>query len=175
MTKARTTIVTEASSSAPQLPSRELVGIFSQAQPLLDCIKALQTKGFSHQQLSILSSHEAIEAAAEDGGTWQDRLMPLLSETRYEVPLVSGLLIALAGGPAAAVVGGLAAAGVGVMAIKDLLEQTIALPNSEAFAEAVRTGEILLWVAVPDQASEQAAHALLESHGARNIHLTERG
>jgi hypothetical protein len=101
--------------------------------------------------------------------------MPLLSETRYEVPLVSGLLIALAGGPAAAVVGGLAAAGVGVMAIKDLLEQTIALPNSEAFAEAVRTGEILLWVAVPDQASEQAAHALLESHGARNIHLTERG
>jgi hypothetical protein len=151
-----------------------VVGIFSQPRPLLDCIKALQAQGFAHDQLSLLSSHEAIEAAAEGGGSWQDRLMPILSETRYEVPLVSGLLIALAGGPAAALVGGVAAAGVGVMALKELLDEAISLPNTEAFADAVRSGEILLWVAVTDSASEQTAVSLLEGHGARNIHLTER-
>jgi hypothetical protein len=152
-----------------------VVGIFSQSQPLLDCLKALQQQGFAHDQLSLLSSHEAIEAAATDGGSLQQRLMPLLSEARYEVPLVSGLLIALAGGPAAALVGGIAAAGVGVMALKELLDEAIALPNTDAFADAVRNGEILLWVSVSDSASEQAARSVLEGHGARNIHLTERG
>lgn len=166
--------MTEVSSPSPATPSRELVGIFAKPRPLMDCLRALQSAGFAHEDLSLLSTHEAVEAAADDGGSLQDRLMPLLSEARYEVPLVSGVLIALASGPTAAVLAGIAAAGVGVIAVRELLDEAMSLPDTEAFADAVEAGEILLWVAVSDSVQEERARTLLSAHGARNIHLTER-
>lgn len=167
--------MTDTQTSMTPPPSRELVGIFASPAPLTACIKDLLAAGFGHSSLSLLSSHEAIEAADQDGAVWQDRLMPLVNEARYEVPLVSGALIALASGPTAALVAGLAAAGVGLAALKELLEETIALPNSAAFAEAVAAGEILLWVEVADDPREQKAAAILEKHGARDLHVNVRG
>lgn len=156
-------------------PTRELVGIFSRPEPLTACIQDLLAAGFDHSGLSILSSHEAIEAADSNEAAWQDRLMPLLSEVRYEVPLVSGIVIALSAGPTAALLAGAAAAGVGLAALKELLEETTALPNSEAFADAVKAGEILLWVEIPTAEREQVAQDLMTQHGARDLHVNVRG
>ncbi|SIS90272.1 hypothetical protein [Insolitispirillum peregrinum] len=172
--------MTDATPSSSSLPSgqqatRELVGIFARPEPLTACIHDLLAAGFGHANLSVLSSHEAIEAADTNEAAWQDRLMPLVNEARYEVPLVSGLLVALAGGPTAALIGGVVAAGVGLAALKELLEETIALPNSDAFADAVKAGEILLWVEVTDADREQLASSLLVKHGARDLHVNTRG
>lgn len=150
---------------------RELVGLFQSPAPLEACIRDLIDAGFSHEDLSLLSSHEAIEVAAADGESWRDRLMPLLTETRYDVPLVAGTLIALATGPTGALIAGLAAAGVGAAALKEIISEVISFPDTNDFAKAVSAGEIILWVAVTDAPAEKTARDLLTRHGARNIHI----
>lgn len=151
--------------------SREVVGIFSRPAPLEACIKDLLKAGFEHQDLSVLSTHEAIEAVDTEGYTWRDRLLPLLSENRYEVPLVTGAIIALSSGPVGAAIAGLAAAGVGAAALKEIFDEVVSLPDSEDFAEAVKAGEIILWAAAPTAERETAARDIMAAHEARNIHL----
>lgn len=164
--------MTETVPSAPV--SRELVGLFTDPKPLIAAIKDLLAAGFDHADLSVLSSHEAIEAVDPEGQSWRDRLMPLLIEPRYEVPLVTGALIALASGPVGATIAGLVAAGVGGAALKELFDEVVSLPDTEEFAEAVKKGEIVLWVHVPDAPAEGRARPILERHGARNVHIVER-
>lgn len=156
--------------SAPR-HTREVVGLFTRPEPLEACIKDLLKAGFDHQDLSVLSSHEAIEAVAGDGQTWRDRLLPLLSETRYEVPLVAGALIAVSSGPVGAAIAGLTAAGVGAAALKEIFDEVVSLPDTDEFAEAVRAGEIVLWAATPTADREAMARDILARHDARNIHL----
>lgn len=155
-------------------PPRELVGLFSEPAPLITAIKDLLAVGFDHADLSVLSSHEAVEAADPQGQTWRDRLMPLLDEPRYEVPLVTGALIAIASGPVGAVIAGLVAAGIGGAALKEMFEKVVSLPDTQEYAEAVEKGELVLWVAAPDATTENRARSVLERHGARNIHIVER-
>lgn len=154
-------------------PSREVVGIFSRPAPLESCIKDLLKAGFEHQDLSVLSSHDAIEAIDADGYSWRDRLLPLLSENRYEVPLVAGAVIALSSGPVGAAIAGLTAAGVGAAALKEIFDEVVSLPDTEEFAEAVKAGEIVLWAAAPTPEREAEAREILARHDARNIHLHE--
>ena len=118
----------------------------------------------------MLSSHEAIEAASADQPSLKDRLLPLLSEMRFEVPLVTAGLIALASGPAAATFAGLVAAGVGAVAVKELIDQTTSAPDPERFAEALKNGAVVLWVAVGDQEQATKARDILSRHGAVDIH-----
>lgn len=155
-------------------PPRELVGLFSEPEPLVKAIKDLLGAGFDHADLSVLSSHEAVEAADPQGQTWRDRLMPLLDEPRYEVPLVTGALIAIASGPVGAAIAGLVAAGVGGIALKEMFEKVVSLPDTQEYAEAVEKGELVLWVSAPDAAAENRARPVLDRHGARNIHIVER-
>ena len=155
----------------PVRPVRELVGLFTTPDPLEACIKALLAAGFAHEDLSVLSSHAAIEAADPEGLSWRDRLLPLLSESRYEVPLVAAGLIALASGPTGAIIAALVAAGVGGAALKEVFEEVTSLPDTEEYAAAVEAGELVLWIAVPDAETEARANARLQHHGARNIHL----
>lgn len=151
---------------------REVVGIFSTPEPLEKAIKELLADGFAHADLSVLASHEAIEAAS--GVDWTERLMPLLTEMRYEVPLVTGALIAVATGPIGAAVAALTAAGVGAAALNELFNEIVSLPDTEEFAEAVRAGEIVLWAVVADASKEAAARATMERLGARNVHIHAR-
>lgn len=155
-------------------PPRELVGLFSEPEPLIQAIHDLLGAGFEHADLSVLSSHEAVEAVDPYGQSWRDRLLPLLDERRYEVPLVTGALIAIASGPVGAAIAGLVAAGVGGMALKEMFEKVVSLPDTQEYAEAVEKGELVLWVSTPDAATEDRARQLLEKHGARNIHIVER-
>lgn len=156
--------------SPPSL--REVVGIFSTPEPLEKAIKDLLAAGFEHADLSLLASHEAIEVASD--ADWSARLMPLLTETRYEVPLVAGAMIALAAGPVGAAIAGLTAAGVGAAALHELFDEITSLPDSEDFAEAVRAGEIILWAVATQPEREGEARAVMERLGARNVHVHER-
>lgn len=156
------------------LPPRELVALFSEPAPLVATVKELLSAGFAHADLSVLSSHEAIEAADPQGQSWRDRLMPMLDEQRYEVPLVAGALIAIAAGPVGASIAALVAAGVGTAALKEMFEKVVSLPDTQEFAEAVEQGELVLWVDATSDDAEARARPILERHGARNIHIVKR-
>lgn len=156
-------------------PIREVVGTFADREHFQAAIDDLLKGGFARTDLSVLSSHESIDAAsAGPGKSWKDALVGLVGEMKYEGPLVAAGLIALAAGPVGAVIAGLVAAGVGGVAAKELLDEVAALPDSEQFTKALTAGSVVLWVSVADKAAEERAKAVLHDRGAQNLHAFER-
>lgn len=156
-------------------PTREVVGTFADREHFQAAVDALLKAGFARTDLSVLSSHESIDAAAAPSGkSWKDALVTLVGELKYEGPLVAAGLIALAAGPVGAVIAGLVAAGVGGVAAKELLDEVAALPDSEQFAKALAAGSVVLWVSAADGAAEAKAKAILHDAGAQNLHVFER-
>jgi len=151
---------------------REVVGILSSRPDFDTAVKALLQAGFDRSDLSVLSSHDSLDAAG--AGSWKDSLVSLLGELKYEGPLVTAGLIAIAAGPVGAVLGGLIAAGVGGAAAKELLDDLTARPHAAEFASALAAGNVLLWVQVTDAASEARAQAILQAASATNVHTNER-
>lgn len=149
---------------------REIVGVFADRERFEGAIEALAKSGFRHSDLSVLSSHDPIEALDPPGKTVREILLPFLDEMRYDAPLVAAGLIALAGGPTAALVAGLLAAGVGGVAAKKILGEIVAAPHTENFQRALDAGSLILWVAVEDVGKETLAREILARFGAENVH-----
>lgn len=160
--------------NATRPPIREVVGLFDERAGFEWAVDKLLRKGFEHSDLSVLSSHESLEAAGREGKPWRDVLVALLGDLKYEGPLVAAGLIALAAGPVGATIASLVAAGVGGAAAKELLDEVTARPHSEDFARALEAGGVILWVAAPDALKEEKAKAVLREAGATNIHVNER-
>ncbi|WP_205762545.1 hypothetical protein [Magnetospirillum aberrantis] len=158
----------------PAATTREVVGTFADREHFQAAVDALFKAGFVRTDLSVLSSHESIDTAAQSGKSWKDVLVALVGETKYEGPLVAAGLIALAAGPVGAVIAGLVAAGVGGVAVKELLDEVAALPDSAAFAKALKDGSVVLWVAAADAGAEDRAKTILHDAGAQNLHVFER-
>jgi hypothetical protein len=155
-------------------PTREVVGTFADREHFQAAVDALFKAGFARTDLSVLSSHDSIDAAGRDGRSWKDALIALVGELKYEGPLVAAGLIALAAGPVGAAIAGLVAAGVGGAAAKELLDEVAALPDSDEFAKALAAGSVVLWVSVADAAREERARTILHDCSAQNIHVFER-
>lgn len=153
---------------------REVVGAFSRRPDFDQAVSALLKAGFSRSDLSVLASHDSLEAASADAKSWKNRLVGLLGELKYEGPLVTAGLIAIAAGEVGVVLAGLIAAGVGGAALKELMDEVTAQPHAAEFAAALAEGSILLWVDVPDLDRENRATALLSASGGTNIHTHER-
>lgn len=154
---------------------REVVGLFADRAGLEAAIKDLRASGFNRTDLSLLTSHESIDVSDETSGlSLRERLLPLLTEWRYEVPLVGAGLIALASGPTGAAIAALVGAGVGVAAVRDLVDEVTSLPDTEEFARELEAGAVALWVYVGDDpAKETKARDILREHHASNIHMHE--
>ena len=165
----------ETDPKTPAALGRELVGVLHDRDQFERAVNALLAAGFQHADLSVLSSHESIDAAGAVGERWQDAVTALVGDLKYEGPLVSAGLIALAAGPVGSVIAGLTAGGVGVAAVRELLAEVTATPHTEDFSRALAAGSIILWVAVPTSDHEARARKTLESVGAENIHLYEGG
>ena len=134
-------------------------------------VEALLAHGFVRADLSVLASHDSIEAAGHPASTWQDASVALLGDLRYEVPLIASGAIVLAGGPVAATIAAVIGAAVGSVAAKDLLQEVTAKPHTEEFARAVDAGSLILWVNVADDTGLEKAVRLLREHGATNVHI----
>lgn len=161
--------------SDPHVPAtREVVGTFSDRAHFEAAIDRLLNAGFSRADLSVLSSHDSLDVAAHQGKPWKDVLTALVSEVKYEGPLVAAGLIALAAGPVGATIAGLVAAGIGGAAFKELLDEVSAIPDSDDFARALAAGSVILWVMVKDQLEEERAKAVLLDAEAQNVHVFER-
>jgi hypothetical protein len=160
--------------TAPKTLRREVVGVFSRRTDFDSAVSALLAAGFTRSDLSVLASHDSLEAASADSLSWKTRLVGLLGELKYEGPLVTAGLIAIAAGPVGAVLGGLIAAGVGGAALKELMDEVTAHPHAAEFAAALTAGSVLLWVDVTSQTDDGKVTNILQSFGATNIHANER-
>ncbi|MGB0670117.1 MAG: hypothetical protein ACPGNT_01365 [Rhodospirillales bacterium] len=149
----------------------EAVGLFSSREAFEGCVKALLAAGFEREDLSVLSSHESLEAAESAGENWRDVLASIAGDIRFEAPLVASGAILLAGGPVAATLGAAIAAAVGAVAVRDLVGRVTSTPDTDDFARALGYGGAILWVRSDDPARLQTALDLLTVHGAENAHL----
>ncbi len=153
---------------------REVVGLFADRDSFEAAIAALTEAGFDHPDLSVLASHESIDAAGAPGKPWRDVMTALVGEVKYEVPLVASGGILLAGGTVAATLAGIIGATVGGVAIKEILGEVTAKPHTEDFARSLEAGSVILWVRAADNDRETAAANILEHQGGSNIHVYER-
>lgn len=159
--------------------AREIVALFRSRAEFDLAVSLLLSAGFGRADLSVLSSHESLDAAGRPGKPRDEALTALLGELSYAFPLTTAGLIAIVGGPVAAPIAAVVAAGVGGAAVKEYLDEITATPHTEDFARALEAGGAILWVNVgtasqPDSASEDKARTLLARAGGTNIHVVER-
>jgi hypothetical protein len=151
---------------------REVVGLFADRATFDHAVEELLRSGFERADLSVLASHESLEAAGRPGRSWREALIALVGELKYEGPLVASGAIFLAGGPVAATIAAILGAAVGGAALVDLLGELTARPHTEDFARSLAAGSIILWVRAPDESRQARARAILEKNGASNVHVT---
>jgi len=157
--------------SKPLDSVHEVVGLFADRETFEAAVEALGAAGFGRPDLSVLSSHQSIDAAGRPGKPWKDALIALVGELKYEGPLVASGAIYLAGGAIAATIAGIVAAAVGGIAAKELLGEITSSPNTEDFARSLEAGSVILWVRVSDGERMSAARTILEENGGANVHI----
>lgn len=152
----------------------EVVARFESSEAFKAALEALLAAGFERSDLSLLDTHESIDAAGEEGTAWQDTLAGLVGEVNYVGPLTAAGLIAIAAGPVGAMIAATVAAGITGLALREVLEQAQATPHTEAFARALQHGALLLWVYAPDEARQTRAKAILSTNGGKDVHIHSR-
>lgn len=155
----------------PAATLREAVALFAERDGFEAAVAALEAAGFERADLSLLGSHQSIDAAGKPGRPWKDALMALAGELKYEVPLVASGAVLLAGGPLAATIAGIVGAAVGGLAAREIIGEVTSSPNVESFARSLEAGGLILWVRVADAAAEKTALAILEDNGGANVHI----
>lgn len=155
-------------------PKREVVGVFADRQQFEAAINALLAAGYQRQDLSVLATHQSLDAAGKPSKPWKDAITALVGEVKYEVPLVASGAIFLAGGSVAALIAGLVGATVGGLALKEVLDEVTAAPHTEEFARALEAGSVILWVQIPHGEKESISASILEECGATNVHTHVR-
>lgn len=154
-------------------PYREVVGLFADKDSFEAAAKALLDQGFERADLSVLGSHESLDAAGNPGKPLKDVFTALVGELKYEGPLVASGAILLAGGPAAAAIAALIGAATAGVAAKEVLDEVTAAPHTEDFARSLDAGSVILWVRAADTELEDRAAEILARHGGTNVHVHE--
>lgn len=152
----------------------EVLGRFETREAFEAAVKALGRAGFGHADLSVLDTHETIDSAGGQTEAWRERIAGLVGEVHYVGPLTAAGLIAVAAGPVGALVASVIAAGVGGLALRELLDQSEAAPNTEDFARALEHGAVLLWAYAPDAARQAEARRLMAAEGGKDIEVVRR-
>ncbi len=152
-------------------PTREAVGLFATRESFEAAVTTLLDLGFERTDLSVMGSHESIDAAGKPGKPWKDVFAAMVGELKYEVPLVASGAIMLAGGSFAATIAGIVGAAVGGIATKEILDEVTSTPHTEAFARSLEAGGVILWVRCDGDDQEARALEVLGNHGATNVHM----
>jgi hypothetical protein len=155
-------------------PVTEIVGLLENREGFEKTVAALLDAGFERTDLSVLSSHESIEAAGKPAKPIKEVLRALVGEIRFEGPMVASGAVFLAGGPIGELIGAVVGATVGGVAVKEILEEVTATPHTEDFARAVDAGSIIIWVRAPGENEQTKAIEILEAHGGENVHLHKK-
>jgi hypothetical protein len=157
--------------SAESGATTEAIGVFADLGSFETAVGALTAAGFTRTDLSVLASHESIDAAGKPEPTWKEVLTALVGEVRYEGPLVASGAVFLAGGPVAAAIAAIIGTAVGGIAVKELLEEVAAKPHTLDFARSLAAGSVILWVRAETPERQATAMGILASAGGTNVHL----
>jgi len=152
----------------------EAVGLFKDRESFEAAVHHLFQDGFEAADLSVLDSHESLDAAGAPGKPWKDVLTALVGEIKYEGPLVASGAILLAGGPTAALIASIIGAATAGVAAKEVLDEVTATPQTEHFANALAAGGVILWVRCADAEREALALKTLDKFDGTNVHLYTR-
>lgn len=152
----------------------EMVALFPSRAAFDEAVASLFEAGFSREDLSVLASHESLDAAGKPAKPFDEALAALLGELKYAFPLTTAGLIALVGGPITAPLAAVVAAGMSGAAIKEYLDAVTDHPHTQEFANALEAGGAILWVRTSDRARESVAGTLLRAAGGLNVHRVER-
>jgi hypothetical protein len=152
---------------------REAVASFADREHFGKAVEDLLAAGFAPGELSVLASHDSLEAAGDmkDKPSW----LPdsLADEIKYVGPLTVAGIIVLSGGPVAAGIAALVAAGLGGAALKEILDRYTTRHSTE-FAAALEAGAVLLWVRCTTSQQEGRALRILEGAGGSHAHVNGR-
>jgi hypothetical protein len=161
------------SEAAPKFPViREAVASFPDRTHFRCAVAALLAGGFDRSDISVLASHEPLDAADEKSASLV--AAGLTDEVNYIGPLTIAGIILLSGGPIAATLGAIVAAGLGGAALKEVFDRWTAAPHREDFEAALKAGAALLWVRCADPELELHATRILEEAGGRHVHVHAR-
>ena len=172
--------------------TREVVGVFPDPEALQAAVDALLRAGFDRAAISVLASDTAsqdrlrrlygtTEVAADDANA--PHAPHVTNKSRNEgkaaaigipfyIASVAGAAAVVASGGvlaaaiAAALASGAAGAGVGAVLAGVLSKQ-----HSDAVADQLARGGLLLWVGVPDAAREERALAVLRQCNGDQVHV----
>ena len=150
---------------------REVVGLLADRSQFDSTVNRLLDAGFSRPDLSVLASHQSIDAAGAPGKPWKDVLIALVGDLKYEGPLVASGAILLAGGATAAAIAAIIGAATAGIAAKELLDEVTSAPDTDAFARSLEAGSIIIWVRIKGPDQERAALDALNFSGASNVHI----
>jgi hypothetical protein len=157
---------------------REAVASFATQAQFRDAVKRLLTAGFAPTDLSILASHDSLEVAGGvpgyRGKPGQALIAGLTEEAGLLAPLQVAGFSALSGGPVAGAVAALVTAGLGAWGLRDVIEKFVANHHSANYVEALKAGNLLLWVRVADTQQEWKALVILGDCGGVNAHINTR-
>ncbi len=159
--------------SRPSGRSLEVVGHFASHKSFAAAVKALTAAGFARSDLSVLSTHDSLDAVERDTRPWKNTLIAVAGEIKYEAPLVAAGAVILVGGPVAATVAALIAAAVGGAAIKEVVDEVTSTAHRESYLRSLAAGSVILWVRVADAAAEQKAIRAIKDSGGLNVHVHE--
>lgn len=149
----------------------DVVGLFADRETFQAAVDALFAAGFERTDLSVLSSHESIDAAGKPSKPWKDVLTALIGELKYEGPLVASGAIILVGGPTAAAIAATIGTAVTGIAAKEILNEVTATPHTEDFARSLEAGSLILWVRAESAEREALATSILTSNDGANVHV----
>lgn len=152
------------------IQGQEVVGIVTSREAFDKAVKQLMRVSFKSTDISVLGSHESIDAAGPQATPFKDSLIAMMGELKFEGPLVAAGAIVLAGGPMAATLAAAIGAATAGIAVKELLDEAGATPHTEDFARAVEAGSIIVWVRSGSPERELIATSVLQDVGAENIH-----
>ncbi len=155
--------------------NKEMVGLFADRQSFEGAVNSLLKSGFERDALSVLSSHESIDAAGSPAKPWKEALTAMVGELKFEGPLIASGAIYLIGGPVSSVIAAVIGTTVGGVAVKEVIDEVTSTPHTEDFARSVEAGSVILWVQVENDKQQTKAQEILTANGGQNIHLHERG
>ena len=173
---------------------REAVGVFDDLESLQAAVDDLQSSGFSRTDLSTLARFSLVETQLGRGGLSvrevedEPRVPRAEFVSRTSLGDAEGVMIggsvylaaviaAGIGGATGASVAGIIEAVVIVGALGGLVgfgfARWLERGYNSRFAEQIRRGGIVLWVAVHSPEQEIRASEILRRHGARDVHVHE--
>jgi hypothetical protein len=160
-------------SSPKQTETTEITGIYGDRAGFERGVAQLLAAGFDKTDLSVLASHDSLAITGTIPGYRVDTAVDTAEAIDTQLPWLGPLAIAdllvATTGPVGIAIAAAVAAAAGAVALRPILSELAEQRHAEGFAQAVASGNIVVWVRASDAAAQAKANAVLAETGARDV------